>query len=220
MGWLFISPQDLLLSIPVLIYVLVIVFLATRGLYSYMISRGLEHNVAVYYNRKVIHMLCGGVAALLVPLIFSSPLTPLLMGFLLGSLCYIPYRLGKLLYWFQVWENKYDVHFCLAWGVSVFILWAVLGNPYYAILPALYISFGDAVTGIVRNTLFKRRTKHWAGNIAMAFTVIPVGYIYAGMPGLVSAIASSIVEKIEYRWLDDNVLIPITSLIILLALMH
>jgi len=34
------------------------------------------------------------------------------------------------------------------------------GTPWRAVVPALFISFGDAITGVVRNAVFGRRTKH------------------------------------------------------------
>jgi len=176
-----------------------------------MISRGIKHNVAIYFNRKIIHLAAGGIVAVLLPYIFHEPFIPFILSLILALVTYIPHRIGKLMYWFQIEDNMYEVNFCIAWGVSVLVLWLILGDPKMAILPAILISFGDAVTGIVRNILFGRRTKHWIGNIAMASVTIPLGIIYVGIVGGIISIISAIVERFEFKPIDDNILIGLIS---------
>ncbi len=204
-----------LIALALGLYVLGVLGL-TKVLYDIMRRRGLPHNVAVYYNRKVIHVLGGGLVALLVPFLFTSPTIPLILSIALAILCYIPHKTGKLLYWFQVPDNMYEVNFCIMWGLALLVLWLVLANPYLAIVPLTFMAFGDAATGVVRNLLFRRRTKHWIGNIAMFSVCAPVGLYYAGLAGLIAALASSIVERFEFNPIDDNVLITITATAILL----
>lgn len=195
------------------------VLLLTKRLYRFMTNKAnLRENVAIYYNRKIIHMLAGGVTALLVPSLFSSPIIPTLMAYLIAFLLISQRLKGKHMTWFQTIDNFYEVNFCFAWGTSVFILWTLTGNPYMAILPALFISFGDAITGVLRNAIYARRTKSWIGNIGMIALTLPVGYIVAGLPGLIAGLASSIIEHFEIPpVLDDNVLITIASTGILAA---
>lgn len=208
--------HDTIVAIPLALMVLAVVY-ATKPIYHAMRRRGLPHNVAVYYNRKIIHMAAGGVVALLVPLVFREPLVPLLMALSLGGFLWYMRRSGRLMYWFQVPENSFEVNFTIAWGLSVATLWALLGDPKPAVLPALFIAFGDAVTGIVRNTLFKRRTKHWAGNLAMLAVVTPLGLAYGGVAGAIAALAASAVERFEFPPIDDNILIALASTVTLLA---
>jgi len=196
------------------IYVLVVIY-ATKFIYEKMRARGVPHNVAVYYNRKIIHMAAGGVVALLVPFLFTSPLIPLLMALALTVFVLIPRMKGKLMYWFQTEENAFEANFTIAWGLSIFILWILLGDPKLAVVPALFIAFGDAVTGIIRNYLFRRRTKHWAGNLGMLLVTLPIGFYYAGVPGAIAAIAASILERFEFPPIDDNVIIVVVSSVIL-----
>lgn len=214
----FIEPVDYvseaLYTVLLSIYVLLIIF-ATLPAYKVMVFRGVPDHRARYYNRKLIHMFAGGIVAILVPHIYTSPLFPLLASLALAALLLIARRF-KPMYWFQVSDNSYEVNFVVAWGLSIFILWHVFPDPFYAVLPAIFISFGDAVTGIVRNTIFGYRTKHWAGNIAMALVCLPIGYIYAGMWGLLAAIAATIVERFELGPVDDNVLIVLVSTLILM----
>ncbi|MEM0111790.1 MAG: dolichol kinase, partial [Candidatus Parvarchaeota archaeon] len=80
------------------------------------------------------------------------------------------------------------------------------------------MSVGDALTGLVRNALYKRRTKSWWGNLAMALFSIPVGATL-GIAGMIAGAAASVIEHFEFGILDDNVMVPLTSFIIILTLM-
>ena len=202
--------HDAIAAMILFIYVIMVVF-GTKILYHTMISRGIKHNVAIYFNRKIIHLAAGGIVAILLPYVFHEPFIPFILSLILALVTYIPHKTGKLMYWFQIEDNMYEVNFCIAWGVSVLVLWLILGDPKMAILPAILISFGDAVTGIVRNILFGRRTKHWIGNIAMASVTIPLGIIYVGIVGGIISIISAIVERFEFKPIDDNILIGLIS---------
>jgi len=206
--------KELLYAAVLGVYVLGVIY-ATKFIYEKMRARGVPHNVAIYYNRKIIHMAAGGVVALLVPFLFSSPLIPLLMALALTIFVLIPRKKGKLMYWFQTEENAFEANFTIAWGLSIFILWILLGDPKLAVVPALFIAFGDAVTGIIRNYLFRKRTKHWAGNLGMLLVTLPIGFYYAGIPGAIAAVAASILERFEFPPIDDNVIIVVVSSVIL-----
>jgi len=192
-------------------YVLAVVT-GTKYIYKFLTSRGSKHNVAVYYNRKLIHVLTGGVIALLLPIFFTSPLIPFILAMALAVITWIPHHTGKLMCWFQVKENMYEVNFCIMWGVAVLLAWYFLGSPIYALIPILFMSFGDAATGFTRNMIFKRRTKSWWGNIAMFAVCAPIAYWLIGPFGIPLAAAASVIEHFEFNPIDDNVLISLTSL--------
>jgi len=210
--------KDLLVAFFLFIYILIIVMIVTKQLYRYMINKGLPKNVAVYYNRKIIHITSGGLIGFLTPVIFAEPFTPFIFSIILAFITLYPHLTGNLLEWFQTKDNLYEVNFCIAWGSSVLILWIMLNNPWISILPALFVSLGDAATGIVRNTLFRKRTKHWIGNIAMTAVTAPIGYIFAGISGVIAGVAASIIERFEYKIIDDNILIVLISTLTLLIL--
>jgi len=157
-----ISFEEIIATIVLFGWIIVVVMFLTKKLYNVMIGKKLAHNVAVYYNRKIIHILAGGLVAFLTPLIFKTPILPFSMALLLAVLTYIPHRTGKLMYWFQTEDNMYEVSFCIMWGIITAFGWLVSnGNFWFGVLPVLFMSIGDAVTGIVRNMLYKRRTKSW-----------------------------------------------------------
>ena len=208
---------DIFLTFTLIIYTLIVVYL-TKYTFSYMRSKGIEKIDVLYYNRKFVHIFAGGVVTLFIPL-YSSPWYPLFAGFLLTIITYISHKKGAKLYWFQSINNKNDVNFCLMWGLTIFILWNLLGNPWLAIIPATFMAFGDGVTGIVRNVLFKKRSKHPVGNVFMAAVCIPLGYMFGSMGGGISlgigcaaaGLIASIVERFEIGPIDDNIIITISS---------
>jgi dolichol kinase len=214
--------SQLLWAIGLSLYVLVILFL-TRIPYQAMVARGMEPIRAVYYNRKIVHMLAGGVGSLLVPLVFEDLWYPLVCGLLLMLLTWVAHASGLRFYWFQTAENRNDVKFALMWALSVALLWWLLGNPWLAILPALYMAFGDGVTGIARNLLVRRRSKSPIGSLFMLIVCAPMGWIIGGLAqpaipewGLISAIVATWVERYEIGPIDDNVLITVAASAVLL----
>ena len=210
-----ISMVEILASVILFLWVVFVVNFLTKNLYEFMRARRMRHNVAVYYNRKVIHMLAGGLVAVLVPFIFNTPIIPFIIASLLGALTYIPHKIGKLMYWFQTEDNMYEVSFCIMWGVILTLGWLISGgNFWFGVLPVLFMSFGDAITGIVRNMLYKRRTKSWWGNLVMALFTIPAGSIL-GLAGIFAGAAVSLIEHFEFNPIDDNVTVPLSSFLIL-----
>jgi phytol kinase len=199
-------------------WVIFVVHPLTRFTYSYWRRRGMLHIKAVYYNRKIIHILAGGLAALLVPFLFTDPIYPIIIVILLAIATYLPHRNGKLMYWFQTEDNMYEVHFVIMWGIVVIGSWYVFrGNWWYGVLPAVFMAFGDGVTGIVRNKFYNRRTKAWIGNLAMALVIVPIGYLILGWVGGLAGAVASIVEHYELKSIiDDNITVPLVSFLIIL----
>ncbi|MEM2430823.1 MAG: dolichol kinase [Candidatus Bathyarchaeia archaeon] len=204
------------MTLLLLSWVIFVVMVLTKRLYGLMRKRGLEHNVAIYYNRKIIHILAGGLCALIVPVAFNSFILPLIISILLAFFLSFYHRKRRLMYWFQTEDNMYEVSFCIMWGLIISLGWILSGGDFrIGILPIIFMSIGDAITGIVRNMLYKRRTKSWWGNLAMALFSMMIGAIM-GLAGILAGAAASIIEHFEFKPIDDNVLIPATSFIILL----
>ncbi len=204
------------------------VILLTKKVYDYGMKKHVKKSIVVYYNRKLIHILAGGVVVLSVPFVFNSPFYPLLAGVLLTIFTLVFHKSGRILYWFQTDDNVSDTSFCLMWGVAIFILWTIFDNPWIAVIPPAFIAFGDGITGIVRNFGFKERSKHPVGNIYMACVCVIIGFFFAkwsGIPGLafwgiVAAIVASVFERYEIGPIDDNILITVSSTAILFVGAH
>jgi len=205
------SPEEALYTALLMIWVLFVSLVLTRWTYRAMIRRGLSEHVAVYFNRKIIHILAGGLVAMLVPLLYESYVLILVMVLILAIGNYYPHRTGRLYYWYQVKENMFEVHFIVMWGL-VMLFGFLVGNKWLGVVPIMFMSVGDGVTGIVRNLLYKRRTKAFVGNLAMMAFCIPFGYAILGQVGAIAGFLASLAEKLEVGWLDDNITVPLISL--------
>ncbi len=202
----------------------ILIVFAIKPVHSYMVKNGSENMVAVYYNRKIAHMLAGGVPIILSPIVFESPIWPLIGGILGFFALLSTHLLDRRLWWMQTEQNVNDATFALMLGTSVYLIWEYTNEPWLAILPSLYMAFGDGVTGIIRNKLFKKRTKSAWGNFGMAIVCLPLGFFIGNsvdpsIPvwGLISASVASFVERYEFGVIDDNILIVIASSIVIIA---
>jgi phytol kinase len=213
--------NDLLLTCALIFYVFC-VFYTLKFFFEFMINKGINKDSAIYYDRKMIHIFAGGITAFFITN-YHSYWYPLLAGILLTIITFVSHKKGSKLYWFQTNNDFNDVNFCLMWGISITFLWIVTNNPWIAIIPAIFMSFGDGITGIIRNLIYKRRCKHPIGNVFMALICVPIGY-YLGAQGSIAIIGAfagliaSIAERFECGPFDDNVIITVsTTLFIYLA---
>ncbi|MFC2108088.1 hypothetical protein ACFLS5_01340 [Candidatus Bipolaricaulota bacterium] len=199
------------------------VVVATKFLFTTLRQKGVPAAVAIYFDRKIVHIAGGGVVALLIPVLFDSPLWPLAIGLALSLFTSLPHVLNKRLEWMQVPQNWNDVKFTFFWGLTIFVIWTVTGSPRLAVIPALFMSFGDGVTGIVRNVVFRRRTKHPIGNVFMLLVCVPLA-VWMASPfgsqmiwwGIGAAACATVVERFEFPPIDDNILIAATASAVLL----
>ncbi|MCS7146307.1 MAG: dolichol kinase [Nitrososphaerota archaeon] len=216
---MFITPEplEIIYALALFLWILFVTHFVCRRLYDALMRRGFRHNVTVYLNRKIIHILTGGLAAVLVPVLFKSFAVIAVLVAVLAIGNYIPHHLGKIWYWYQVEENMYEVHFIIMWGL-IMGLGFLMKNLTMAVLPILFMSVGDGVTGLVRNLIYQKRTKSWWGNFAMALFCVPIGFLSLGYTGAVAGTVASIVEKIEIGRIDDNITVPLVSFILIWTL--
>ncbi|BAJ51597.1 conserved hypothetical protein [Candidatus Caldarchaeum subterraneum] len=211
------TVEEIVLTLVLFIWILFVTSFVTRRTYNWMVGRGMAHHVAVYYNRKIIHVLAGAVAAIVVAYYMKSYLPVIVLVAVLAVGNYLPHKRNKLMYWYQVEDNMFEVHFVIMWGL-IMGLGFYLGDVRLGLLPILFMSVGDGVTGFVRNMLYRRRTKSWWGNLAMALFCIPVGYLLYGSLGMVAGAAASFIEKFEFGNVDDNITVPLVSFAFLMGL--
>jgi len=206
--------HDLILSIPLFFWVLFVTQILSKWVANFAIKKGYPKDSATYFGRKIIHIFASGIVALLLPFFFREPLIPFLMALLLAIYTFLPHKIGKLFDWFQVKENMNEVNFCLMWGLSILIGWFFDKTFWLGVLPTLFMSFGDGISGIVRNLKYRKRIKAWEGSIAMLITCALIGGFKFGTAGILAAIFATIFEKSEI--IDDNISIPTVSFLTLL----
>jgi hypothetical protein len=81
---------------------------------------------AAYVGRKIVHLFGGGITALLIPVFYEGYyLLVTISAF--GLAVYLLFRRKyALMYWFQIKENRYEVHFALAYG-TILLIGVLLG---------------------------------------------------------------------------------------------
>jgi len=205
--------HDLIITVPLFIWVIVVVKYFSRWVYDLAVKNGYPPESATYFGRKAIHIFASGLIALSLPFLFKEPFLPFLSALILALYTYLPHRKKQLYQWFQAKDNTREVNFCLMWGLVILIGWFIDKTFWLGVIPALFMSFGDGVTGIVRNLKYKKRTKAWEGSLAMFIVCILIG-LKMGWPGIVAALAATLFEKFEF--IDDNVSVPAVSFLILL----
>lgn len=188
----------------------------------YLSNMAYDHGIPQYVSRKIGHFF-GGVGYLLCVLFFSTPWWPLVtsIGFtlLLVGARFIrpstfrgvggsgrPHALAEL--WFPG-----------AGTLALVVGWAWLGNPWLAIVPILYMAWGDCVTGLIRVKVYGKEVKGNWGSVGMLLTCLLVAVLFTPYwIAAVGAVVATLAEKysgLSRMWIDDNWTIIVTSLLIM-----
>ena len=209
--------NDLIITLPFLLWTLFVIKFFSRWVYDLAVEKGYPPGSATYFGRKTIHIFGPGITALFVPFLFKEPFVPFLSALMMALYTYFLHKKDLLSEWFQVKENIHEVNFCLTWGAVILAGWFFDKSFWLGVIPALFMSFGDGVTGIGRNLKYKKRTKAWEGSLAMLLVCILIG-LKMGWAGIIAAFFATFFEKLKF--VDDNISIPIVSFLILLFFFH
>jgi dolichol kinase len=213
-----ISWEAILADLPVFavlsIWNLFVLLVLSKKVYQFALKKGRSINSSMYFSRKAIHFLAGGLTAMLLPFIAHEPIVPAATAFGLALITYLPHKLNRRMYWFQDPENLYDVDFTLSWGLIVLFTWYIDRSFWLGVVPVLFMAYGDGITGVIRNLKYNKRTKAWEGTAGMLVLCIIIG-AKMGIAGIFAGIVCSFVERVEN--IDDNITVPVSGLSILLA---
>jgi dolichol kinase len=204
---------DFLITLPLFLWVLFVMKIVSRWVFDFAIRKGYPPNSATYFGRKTIHILASGVAALLIPILYKEPLIPFLSAIVLAIYTYLPHKKNQLNQWYQAKDNTKEVNFSIMWGISILVGWYFDRTFWLGVIPVLFMSFGDGITGIIRNIKYKKRNKSWEGSLGMLIVCTIIG-LRIGIAGIVAAIFATIIEKLDF--MDDNISVPVASLSILI----
>ena len=195
-----------------LVWNLFVVHYLTKWVYTFVLQY--KDIPAAYVGRKIVHIFGGGITAILIP-IFYEGYYWLVTVCAFGLACYVLIRRHyRIMYWFQIKENMYEVHFAFAYGI-ILLVGVLLNNLLVGLIPLYFMSFGDSATGLIRAVTQKRHVKSWEGSLAMFIICSIIGYAYLGIFGIAVAAAATLVEKIP--GIDDNITVPfITGLLVCL----
>lgn len=204
-------------------YALLITGIVLVGLYlaNYCYDKGVEQ----YISRKIGHGV-GGVGFLLCALLFSEPWWPLIIagGFclLLGGarLCRPPTFRGV---GGSSRQHAFaEVYFPVAGVISLGVGWVWLENPWLAVVPVLFMAWGDMLTGLVRSLVYGHEVKGNWGSVAMIIVCLVVAYFFKPyFIGAIGAVVATLVERftpISRGLWDDNHTIVLSSLLVMAIL--
>ena len=204
--------NDFLITIPLFIWVVFVVKYFSRWIYNLAIKKGYPPDSATYFGRKIVHIFGAGFITLSIPFLFREPFLPFLSALILAIYTWLPHKKDKLYPWFQIKNDFKVVNFSIMWGLSILIGWFFDKTFWLGVIPALFMSFGDGVSGIVRNLKYKKRIKAWEGSLAMFIVCALIGS-KMGLVGILAGFFATLVEKTEI--IDDNISVPIISFLIL-----
>jgi dolichol kinase len=211
------AAEPVIADVPVTLVLLVwmgfVLLVASKWIYNLVLSRGWVPKRGTYLGRKFVHIFGAGVVAVILPFEFHEPYLPFAFAMLLALLTFTLHRTNHVLYWFQDPENYSETYFALTWGAAVMVTWVFDRSFMLAVVPTLFMAWGDGVTGVVRNLMYKKRTKSWEGSLAMLLVCVPIGALM-GVAGIVAGAAATAVERFD--GIDDNISIPLVSLAVLI----
>jgi phytol kinase len=189
-----------------LVWNLFVIHYLAKWVYAFVIKY--NDIPAAYIGRKTVHIFGGGITAILIPFFYEGYFELVTIS-AFGLATYLLFRRRyKRMYWFQIEENMYEVHFAFAYGI-ILLLGVLLQNLMIGLIPLFFMSFGDSATGLIRAVTQKRHVKSWEGSVAMFVICSIIGYALLGIYGIIIGGAATLVEKIP--GIDDNITVPIIS---------
>jgi len=210
--------SDFYITIPLFIWVFFVIKYLSRWIYNFAVKKGYPPDSATYFGRKIVHLFGAGFVTLSIPFLFREPFLPFLSALILAIYTWFFHKRERVFQWFQIKNDFKVVDFSIMWGLSILIGWFFDKTFWLGVIPALFMSFGDGVSGIVRNLKYKKRSKAWEGSLAMLVCCVIIGGLKIGLIGIIAAILATVVEKAvpaDSDILDDNILIPLVSFLIL-----
>jgi dolichol kinase len=185
---------------------LFVVFYLTKSVYNFV--KQYNDVPAAYVGRKIVHVFGGGITAIVIPFFYEGYYELVTIS-AFGLAAYLLFRRRyKPMYWFQIKENMYEVHFAFAYG-TILLIGVLLQNVMIGLIPLFFMSFGDSATGLIRAVTQKRHVKSWEGSVAMFIICSVIGYEFLGVYGIGIGAVATLVEKIP--GIDDNITVPIIT---------
>lgn len=200
----------MIITILLLLWNLVVIHYLAKLFYNF--AKKYKDIPAAYVGRKIVHIFGGGITALLVPIFYVGYYYFVTISAFGLALYLLVRRKYGLMYWFQIRENRYEVHFALVYGL-ILLVGVMLGNLLIGLIPILFMSFGDSASGLIRAITQKRHVKSWEGSVAMFLICSIIGFLFLGIYGIIVGFIASIIEKIPK--IDDNITVPIATAILI-----
>ena len=203
-------------------FALMIAGAALLGLY--LANLFYDSGIPQYISRKLGH-LGGAVGFLLCPLLFEDFRWPLILTIAFTALLLYARALRPQFFRGVGGSGRpqalAEIYYPATGIVSIGVLWGLMGEPWLAIVPLLFMGAGDAMTGLIRSAVYGREVKGIWGSLGMLVTCLLLAYfITPYWIGAAGAVVATIAEKYTRttRYVDDNLTIPLFSALVMGAL--
>jgi len=181
-----------------------------------------DYQVPQYISRKIGHGV-GGMGYLMCVLLFPTPWWPIIISavftLLLGGARLIRPSTFRGVGGSGRTHALAEVWFPLAGTLSLVVGWVWLGNPMLAVVPILYMAWGDMITGLIRSQVYGKEVKGNWGSLGMIIACLLIGMLFT--PYWIAAVGAGVATLAEKysglsrTWVDDNYTIIVSSLIVM-----
>jgi hypothetical protein len=214
-------------------YAIVLFAIAYIGLQlsNYAVDKGVNFPLA----RKIGHICCG-IPYLISPFLFTHPWWPIIAsGFFTLLLTLTHFLKGDAFRGVGGISRPgaaAEITYPLGATICLAVGWAWLGNAWLGVIPILFMSFGDGLSGLTRFLLYSSepmpegKLKRMAGTLVFIFVCMLVAlpfkpHYWICLFGIaLAAGAESIFSERGIIRFDDNLPIQLTALITMASLFH
>lgn len=181
-----------------------------------------DYKVPQYISRKLGHFF-GGVAYLMMAFLFEDAWYPMILSFgfvlLLGGARFIRPSTFRGVGGSGRSHALAEVWFPIAGTISLAVGWAWLGSPMLALVPILFMAWGDMITGLIRSQMYGREVKGAWGSLGMIVICLLIATLFdPWWIGAIGAVVATLAEKytpMSRGFWDDNWSIIVASLLVM-----
>lgn len=193
------------------------ILLVGSVLLSFRLSNWVHHKTGNFViSRKIAHF-SAGVCILFMPLVFDDILFPVLLPSLFLLLLLATHK-SEMFHGFARRGRLAELWFPFSVLVCMAVAWQT--DPWLAVAAALFLSWGDGCTGLLRWLHHRGQAgfkKYWCGTWGMLVACLIVAIMVSPYwVGVLGAVVATIVER--WEGLDDNLTSPLAALAVMLPL--
>jgi dolichol kinase len=123
----------------------------------------------------------------------------------------------------RVDQRSAEVMYALGGTISLAIGWGLIGDRWLAFLPITFMAWGDNAAGLTRATIWrdKKASGIWPSIIMLSVCLAIATLTHPFWIGAVGAITATAVERYRprfIRFIDDNLIIILSSLMVMTIL--
>ena len=176
------------------------------------------------YSRKFAHGLIG-LVILSFPTLFDTPFYPVVLSLSFFVVLVIAHSYDIFIGVAQKGRFS-EIYFAFSVAVCLASGWWI--DPWIGVAAALFLAWGDGITGAIRSFTVKEHSKDWRGSFGCIITCGLIGglLVQPFWVGLIGALVGTLAEhfcgdaKRTILNIDDNLAMPLLSLAFMLGIIY